>query len=95
MQFPENSQTETLKREATQTTSAWMVIIYDDPVNLMNYVTLIIQKVLGYDNAKATDLMLQVHKNGKAIVWSGDKEKAEFYTQQLQTFQLSAALESI
>ena len=90
-----NNQTETKTKSSTQTTSPWLVIVYNDPVNLMDYVTLILQKVLGYDVAKANDLMLQVHNNGKAIVWSGNKEKAEFYVQQLHTYQLNATLEAV
>ena len=90
-----NNQTKTKTKAVTATSPPWLVIIYDDPVNLMEYVTLIIQKVLGYNVAKAHDLMLQVHNNGKAIVWSGNKEKAEFYVQQLHTFQLNASLESV
>jgi len=41
------------------------------------------------------DLMMQVHNNGKAIIWSGNKEKAEFYVQQLHTHQLTASLETV
>ena len=49
---------------------------------------------MGYNADKATELMMQVHNNGKAIVWSGQKEKAEFYVQQLHTYQLNASLEN-
>ena len=89
-----NNQTETVTKSSTKTSPPWLVIIHDDPVNLMEYVTLIVKKIFGYNDAKAHDLMLQVHHNGKAIVWSGHKEKAEFYVQQLHSHQLNATLES-
>ena len=71
-----NNQTQIQEECKTQVLSSWLVIIYDDPINLMDYVTRIIQKVLGYPKEKAKELMLQVHHNGKAIVWSGSKEKS-------------------
>lgn len=95
MKNPTNSNTKTLIQESIQTSTPWMVLIYDDPVNLMQYVTLTIQRVLGYNKEKAENLMMNVHENGKAIVWSGNKEKAEFYVQQLHSFQLKATLEAL
>lgn len=79
--------------EATSFDLPWNVIVHDDPVNLMGYVTLILMKIFGYDEKKATTLMMQVHKLGRSIVWSGDREKAEFYVQQLQSHQLKTSLE--
>ncbi|MGL6233935.1 MAG: ATP-dependent Clp protease adapter ClpS [Segniliparus sp.] len=55
----------------------WMTIVWDDPVNLMRYVTYVFQTVFGYSEAKATELMLQVHNDGKAVVSSGSREKVE------------------
>jgi ATP-dependent Clp protease adaptor protein ClpS len=55
----------------------WIVIVWNDPINLMSYVTLVFRKVFGYSTAKATKLMLQVHNDGKAVVSSGTREKAE------------------
>lgn len=71
----------------------WNVIVHDDPVNLMQYVTFVLIKIFSYDSAKATLLMMQVHKLGRSIVWSGEREKAEFYVQQLQAHQLKTSLE--
>jgi ATP-dependent Clp protease adaptor protein ClpS len=71
----------------------WQVIILNDPVNLMSFVTLIIRRVFGYSEEKATQLMLDVHHKGRAIVWTGEREKAEMYVQQLQGFQLLAKME--
>lgn len=70
----------------------WNVIIYDDPVNLMTFVTLIIKRVFGYPQEKAESLMLEVHKLGQSVVWTGEREKAELYVQQLQSHQLLAAM---
>ena len=71
----------------------WNVVVHDDPVNLMGYVTLVLMKIFGYDEKKATVLMMQVHKLGRSIVWSGEREKAEFFVQQLQSHQLKTSLE--
>jgi ATP-dependent Clp protease adaptor protein ClpS len=76
----------------TDLDSAWNVIVYDDPVNLMSFVTMIIQRVFGYPREKAETLMMQVHKEGQSVVWSGTREKAELYVQQLQSYQLLAAM---
>ena len=55
----------------------WVVIVWNDPVNLMSYVTFVFQKLFGYSLEKATKLMLDVHHKGKAVVSSGTREKAE------------------
>ena len=76
----------------TEQDTPWNVIVFNDPVNLMPYVTMVFQKVFGYSNAKATQMMLNVHQKGKCVVWSGVREKAEFYVQQLQGHQLQASM---
>jgi ATP-dependent Clp protease adaptor protein ClpS len=55
----------------------WIVIVWNDPINLMAYVTYVFQKLFGYSKEKATKLMLDVHHKGKAVVSSGPREKAE------------------
>ena len=55
----------------------WVVIVWNDPINLMSYVTLVLQKLFGYNLEKATQLMLDVHHKGKAVVSNGPREKAE------------------
>ena len=55
----------------------WQTVVWNDPVNLMSYVTYIFQKLFGYSRDKATELMLDVHHKGKAIVSEGSKEKVE------------------
>ncbi len=72
--------------------SPWNVLIFDDPVNYMGFVTLVLRRVFGYSLEMAEKLMLQVHNEGKSVVWTGNKEKAEFYVQQLQSHQLLASM---
>ena len=55
----------------------WVVLVWNDPINTMEYVTLVFQKLFSYPKAKAEQLMLQVHHEGKAVVSSGTREKAE------------------
>ena len=55
----------------------WIVIVWNDPINLMSYVTFVFQKLFGYSKEKATKLMLDVHYKGKAVVSSGPRDKAE------------------
>lgn len=71
----------------------WQVIVHNDPVNLMSYVTRVFQRVFGWDKARAEKHMLEVHEQGRSLVWSGDREKAELYVQQLHGFLLLATLE--
>jgi ATP-dependent Clp protease adaptor protein ClpS len=71
----------------------WIVIVWNDPVNLMSYVTFVFQKLFGYTKEKATRLMLQVHTEGKAVVSSGGREKAEFDVYRLQEHGLWASME--
>ena len=55
----------------------WIVLVWNDPINLMSYVTYVLQKVFGYSHEKAESLMLDVHEKGRAVVSNGSKEKAE------------------
>jgi ATP-dependent Clp protease adaptor protein ClpS len=82
--------TETEQKEDLAT--PWNVIVYNDPVNLMGYVTMVIRRIFGYSEEKATGMMLDVHQKGLCVVWSGEKEKAELYVRQLQGYQLLAAM---
>ena len=77
----------------TDLATPWNVIVHNDPVNLMHYVTMVFQRVFGYPRAKAEKLMLEVHHNGRSLVWSGGREHAEMYVQKLQTYQLLAMIE--
>ncbi|MEM1085759.1 MAG: ATP-dependent Clp protease adapter ClpS [Verrucomicrobiota bacterium] len=87
------SDTETVTREATALDLPWNVVVHDDPVNLMDYVTWVFMKVFGYPEPRALKLMMEVHQLGKSVVWTGARERAELYTQQLQGFQLKTSME--
>ncbi|MDQ3777598.1 MAG: ATP-dependent Clp protease adapter ClpS [Actinomycetota bacterium] len=71
----------------------WVVIVWNDPINLMSYVTLVFQKLFGYTRARATQLMLQVHYEGKAVVSSGAREKAELDVSRLHAHGLWATMQ--
>ena len=88
-----DSETATATQENTQLDLPWNVVVFDDPVNLMGYVTWVFMKVFGYSESKAATLMMEVHQLGRSVVWTGGREKAEFYTQQLQSHQLKTSLE--
>lgn len=78
---------------ATSENLPWMCIVWDDPVNLMSYVTYVFQTVLGYDKKRAMELMMQVHTEGKAAVSSGEKDKVEIDVKKLQTAGLWATMQ--
>lgn len=71
----------------------YLVVCWDDPVNLMDYVTHVFQIVFGWNRKKAEKHMLEVHKNGKSVLTRESLEKAEFYVHQLQKYTLHATLE--
>lgn len=71
----------------------WVTIVWDDPVNLMHYVTFVFQKLFGYSKSKATELMLQVHSEGKAVVSSGERDKMETDVKRLHAAGLWATMQ--
>jgi ATP-dependent Clp protease adaptor protein ClpS len=71
----------------------WLVIVWNDPINLMSYVTFVFQKLFGYSKAKAEKLMLDVHHKGRAIVSSGTRERAEFDVSRLHAHGLWATMQ--
>ena len=71
----------------------WVVIVWDDPINLMDYVTHVFQKLFGYSRAKARRLMLQVHNEGKAVVSSGSRERCENDVARLHAHGLWATMQ--
>ena len=73
----------------------WQVVVHNDPVNLMSYVTMVFQRVFGYPRDKAERHMLEVHHKGRSILWSGLREPAELYVQQLHGYLLLATIEKI
>jgi len=73
----------------------WHVVVHNDPVNLMSYVTMVFQRVFGYPRDKAERHMLEVHQQGRSILWSGMRERAELYVQQLHGYLLLATIEKV
>lgn len=71
----------------------YVVIVWDDPVNLMPYVTHVFQQVFGWSREKAQRHMLEVHEQGRSVVFRSGFEKAEFYVHALQKYSLTATLE--
>ncbi|MFW0787328.1 ATP-dependent Clp protease adapter ClpS [Gordonia sp. CPCC 206044] len=71
----------------------WVTIVWDDPVNLMRYVTFIFQKIFGYSESQANHLMMQVHTEGKAVVSSGDRDKVESDVRKLHAAGLWATMQ--
>jgi ATP-dependent Clp protease adaptor protein ClpS len=71
----------------------WKVIVWNDPINLMSYVTFVLQKLFGYSKDKAHQLMLDVHLKGKAVVSGGTMEKAELDVFRLHEHGLWATME--
>ena len=72
---------------------SWHVIVLNDPVNLMSYVVMVFRRVFGYNTERAKRHMMEVHHQGRSLVWTGAREKAEAYTHTLQKWQLTAILE--
>ena len=71
----------------------WIVIVWNDPINLMSYVTMVFQKLFGYSLDHATRLMLEVHNDGKAVVTTGTREKAELDVSRLHGYGLWATMQ--
>ena len=90
-----DSQTLPVTKERTETRLAppWQVVVHDDPINLMIYVTHVFMRVFGYPRPKAETLMLEVHRTGRSVVWTGGREEAETYVSKLQGHHLLASLE--
>ena len=71
----------------------WKVVVMNDPVNLMSYVVLVFRKVFGFDENQARKHMLEVHEDGRSVVWCGLREKAEHFAFILHHWHLTAVLE--
>ena len=79
--------------EVTSLDLPWKVLVWNDPINLMSYVTYVFQKLFGYTREKAEKLMLDVHLDGKAVVSHGSREKAEMDVFRLHEYGLWATME--
>lgn len=71
----------------------WLLVVYDDPVNLMSFVVMVFEKVFEMPLSEAEKKMWEVHSMGKSVVWSGSLEPAEMYLQQLHLYGLQAKIE--
>ncbi|MGO9027759.1 MAG: ATP-dependent Clp protease adapter ClpS [Acidimicrobiales bacterium] len=79
--------------ESTSPDRPWLVIVWNDPINLMSFVTFVFQKLFGYSKEKATKLMMDVHVKGRAVVASGTRERAELDVYRLHEHGLWATME--
>ncbi len=71
----------------------WVTLVWDDPVNLMSYVSYVFRKHFGYDKVKADELMLEVHENGRSVVSTGTREEMERDVQAMHEYGLWATME--
>jgi ATP-dependent Clp protease adaptor protein ClpS len=71
----------------------WVTIVWNDPVNLMSYVAFVFQKHFGYSREKATELMMDVHKKGKAVVSNGTREEMELDVEAMHGYGLWATMQ--
>ena len=78
---------------AVEAALPWVTLVWNDPINLMSYVTHVLQKLFGYDREKATKLMLDVHRRGRAVVSSGSREQMEHDVARLHAYGLWATLQ--
>lgn len=89
--------TDTLERAETESLVSsdvpWVVIVWNDPVNLMSYVSYVFRSYFGYSEAKANKLMMEVHEQGKSVVATGSRESAERDTVALHSFGLWATFQ--
>jgi ATP-dependent Clp protease adaptor protein ClpS len=79
--------------EVTDLDTPWIVLVWNDPINLMSYVTFVFQKLFGYSREKATSLMLDVHEKGRAVVANGTRERCELDVFRLHEHGLWATMQ--
>jgi len=84
---------ETIIAQDTTSDRPWLVIVWNDPINLMSYVTFVLQKLFGYSKDKATAMMLDIHHKGRAVVSTGTKQRAELDVYRLHEHGLWATME--
>jgi len=79
--------------EVTRPAKPWVTIVWNDPVNLMSYVTFVFRKHFGYGKAKAEKLMMEVHRDGRSVVSTGTREEMERDVQAMHEYGLWATME--
>ena len=89
----DNPETDREHNEEKATDRPWIVLVWNDPINLMSYVSFVFQKVFGYSREKADRRMLDVHHKGRAVVAGGTREKAEMDVFRLHEHGLWATLQ--
>ncbi|HAA65778.1 MAG TPA: ATP-dependent Clp protease adapter ClpS [Acidimicrobiaceae bacterium] len=77
----------------TDEDTPWVVLVWNDPINLMSYVVFVLQKLFGYSKEKATELMLDVHHKGRAVVSNGTRDEAEVDVSKLHEYGLWATMQ--
>jgi ATP-dependent Clp protease adaptor protein ClpS len=85
--------TDVITENVVVTRRPWNVVVWNDPVTPMAVVVVIFKRIFGYSNNKATQLMLTVHHEGRAIVWSGKRDRAQIYCVKLQVAGLQSTIE--
>jgi len=71
----------------------WRVVLLNDPVNRMSYVVMVLRRVLGFEETRARQHMLEVHETGRSVVWTGTREQAEAHMFALQQWHLTAVIQ--
>lgn len=84
---------EVIAKNRRERVQLWQVVVHNDPVNLMSYVTMVFCKIFGFNKQISEKHMLEVHHHGRSILWVGDREQAELYVQKLHAELLLATLE--
>jgi ATP-dependent Clp protease adaptor protein ClpS len=77
-----------------QPAEAWRVVVLNDPVNRMSYVVMVLRRVFGFDEPQARRHMLEVHEQGRSIVWTGTREQAEAHLFSLHQWHLTAIIQA-
>ncbi len=89
----EQTQVDPAVNEVESADRPWLSIVWNDPVNLMSYVTYVFQKLFGYSRDEATKLMLDVHHKGRAVVTQGSRDKVEIDVAKLHGAGLWATMQ--
>lgn len=79
--------------EKTLLDTPWITLVWNDPVNLMNYVSYVFRSYFGFDREKADELMLQVHNDGRAVVATGGREEMERHVEAMHEYGLWATVQ--
>jgi ATP-dependent Clp protease adaptor protein ClpS len=86
---------DTRTREETTLDTPWMTVVWNDPVNLMSYVVHVFRTYFGFSRAKAEELMLQVHNDGRAVVATGNREEMERHVEAMHEYGLWATVAKV